>query len=135
MSANPIGFGNLGRSGYKQAVEKAFSPEFRNRLDAVIPFQSLDEAIILRIVDKFLDELRTRLADSAVTLKVSAAARADLARRGYDPVYGARPLARLIQTAISDVLAGELLFGRLSDGGEVRIGLRAGELTFAYGPA
>jgi ATP-dependent Clp protease ATP-binding subunit ClpA len=135
MSANPIGFGNLGRSGYKQAVEKAFSPEFRNRLDAVIPFQSLDEAIILRIVDKFLDELRTRLADSAVTLKVSAAARADLARRGYDPVYGARPLARLIQTAISDVLAGELLFGRLSDGGEVRIGLRAGELTFAYGPS
>ena len=70
-----------------------------------------------------------------MTLKVSAAARADLARRGYDPVYGARPLARLIQTAISDVLAGELLFGRLSDGGEVRIGLRAGELTFAYGPS
>ncbi|MDY0270522.1 ATP-dependent Clp protease ATP-binding subunit ClpA [Trichloromonas sp.] len=135
MSAHPIGFGNLGRSGYKQAVEKTFSPEFRNRLDAIIPFQALDEAIILRIVDKFLDELRARLADSAVTLKVSAAARAHLARQGYDPTYGARPLARLIQTAISDVLAGELLFGRLSDGGEVRIGLRGGELTFVYGPS
>jgi ATP-dependent Clp protease ATP-binding subunit ClpA len=135
MSAAPIGFGNPARSGFKQAVDKTFSPEFRNRLDAIIPFQALDEAVTIRIVDKFLGELRQRLGESSVTLAVSAAARAHLARRGYDAVYGARPLARLIQTEISDVLAGEILFGRLSEGGQVRIGVRGGELTFVYGRA
>ncbi len=133
MSATPIGFGSPERSGFKQAVDKTFSPEFRNRLDAIIPFKALDEAVTIRIVDKFLGELRQRLGESRVTLTISAAARAHLARRGYDAVYGARPLARLIQTEISDVLAGEILFGRLSNGGEARIGVRGGELTFAYG--
>ncbi|WP_432822488.1 ATP-dependent Clp protease ATP-binding subunit ClpA [Trichloromonas sp.] len=132
MSATPIGFGTPARAGLKQAVEKTFSPEFRNRLDAIIPFHALDEKITIRIVDKFLGELRTRLKENGVSLVVSAAARAQLARRGYDPVYGARPLARLIQTEISDVLAGEILFGRLSDGGDVRIGVSGGALTFAW---
>ncbi len=132
MSATPIGFGSPERAGLKQAVEKTFSPEFRNRLDAIIPFMALDEKITIRIVDKFLGELRTRLKENGVTLAVSPSARAHLARRGYDPVYGARPLARLIQTEVSDVLAGEILFGRLSDGGAVRIGVRGGVLTFAW---
>jgi ATP-dependent Clp protease ATP-binding subunit ClpA len=132
MSATPIGFGSPERAGLKQAVEKTFSPEFRNRLDAIIPFHALDEKITIRIVDKFIGELRLRLEENGVTLAVSASARAHLARRGYDPVYGARPLARLIQTEVSDVLAGEILFGCLSGGGTVRIGVRGGELTFAW---
>ncbi|OHB32512.1 MAG: ATP-dependent Clp protease ATP-binding subunit ClpA [Desulfuromonadaceae bacterium GWC2_58_13] len=132
MSATPIGFGSPERAGLKQAVEKTFSPEFRNRLDAIISFAALDEKITILIVDKFLGELRARLGGNGVTLAVSAAARAHLARRGYDPVYGARHLARLIQTELSDVLASEILFGRLSDGGAVRIGVRGGVLTFTW---
>ncbi|MEJ2201163.1 MAG: AAA family ATPase, partial [Desulfuromonadaceae bacterium] len=132
MSATPIGFGNLERAGLKQAVEKTFSPEFRNRLDAVIPFHALSEKVMVCIVNKFLDELRKSLAERNVALKVTSAAKLHLARRGYDPVYGARPLARLLQTSISDVLAGEILFGRLHDGGAVRIGLQRGDLTFAW---
>ena len=120
-------------SSPRQAVERTFSPEFRNRLDAIIGFRALDAATMLQVVDKFLGELAERLAERGVRLTVSAAARRDLARRGYDPLYGARPLGRLLQTSIGDVIAGEILFGRLATGGHVSVGLRQGALTFGYG--
>ena len=132
MSANPIGFGGRPATSPRQAVERTFSPEFRNRLDAIIPFRALDEAVMERVVDKFLGELRTQLADKRVRLQVSGAARADLARRGYDPLFGARPLGRLLQSEVSDVIAGEILFGALKRGGTVQIGSRGGRLTFRY---
>ncbi len=132
MSAHPIGFGNIEPGSFKVAVEKTFSPEFRNRLDAVIPFGHLDEKIMRKVVDKFLAELQERLREKNVTILLSPSARSWLARRGYDPVYGARPLARLMQSEISDTIATEILFGRLSRGGEVRVGLREKQLTFKY---
>jgi ATP-dependent Clp protease ATP-binding subunit ClpA len=132
MSANPIGFGGGVPGSPKQAVEKLFSPEFRNRLDAIIPFRALSETVMEKVVDKFLAEFSGRLAEKKVTLALSPSARRDLARRGYDPLFGARPLARLMQTEIGDVIAGEILFGRLSRGGAVRIGLKADKLTFNY---
>jgi ATP-dependent Clp protease ATP-binding subunit ClpA len=132
MSATPIGFGGGVPGSPKQAVEKLFSPEFRNRLDAIIPFRALSETVMEKVVDKFLAEFSGRLAEKKVTLALSPSARRDLARRGYDPLFGARPLARLMQTEIGDVIAGEILFGRLSRGGAVRIGLKADKLTFNY---
>jgi len=133
MSANPIGFSKTASTGDpRHAVERTFSPEFRNRLDAIIAFSSLAEEVIVRIVDKFFNELATPLEEKGVVLKVSPAARRYFAQRGYDPVYGARPLARLIQTEVSDVIASEILFGRLSKGGTVRLGLRQDALTFSY---
>jgi len=113
-------------------VEKHFSPEFRNRLDAVIAFKGLDLPIIEKVVEKFVGELQQRLTDRGVRLTLSPKARTQLARRGYDPVFGARPLGRLIQTEISDVIADEILFGRLSKGGRLRIGLKDERLTFSY---
>jgi ATP-dependent Clp protease ATP-binding subunit ClpA len=132
MSANPIGFGKEEGGSPRQAVERTFSPEFRNRLDAIIPFHGLGEDTMLKIVDKFIEELRSRLTERRVKLALSPAARSDLAHRGYDPRFGARPLARLIQAEIGDTIAQEILFGELQDGGEVRIGCRAGKLTYHF---
>ena len=132
MSAVPIGFGQRSSVTPKNAVEKAFSPEFRNRLDAVINFRALDEEIMLQVVDKFLRQLAAQLAEQGVKLKVSATARRELARRGYDPLYGARPLGRLIQAELSDPLAGKILFGELRQGGEVRVGYRGERFIFRY---
>ncbi len=132
MSAKPIGFGNAETRGGKQAVERTFSPEFRNRLDAIISFKALSEEIITRVVDKFLGELGAPLHEKGITIKASPAAKRYLAGKGYDAIYGARPLARLIQSEISDVIAGEILFGQLARGGAVRIGLKNGTLTFSY---
>ena len=133
LSAQPIGFGtSAGGGSSKQAVEKTFSPEFRNRLDAVIPFLALGTKVMAKVVDKFVAELQQQLSDKGVQLQLSAAARADLVTRGFDPIYGARPLARLIQRELGDVLAAEILFGRLSRGGVVRIGCQRGKLSFDY---
>jgi ATP-dependent Clp protease ATP-binding subunit ClpA len=134
MSANPIGFGGGSPAAPRQAVEKTFSPEFRNRLDAIIPFQALNEPIMERVVDKFAGELGQLLAEKKVHLALSPGARRELARRGYDPVFGARPLARKMQSEISDVIATEILFGRLAKGGSVQVGCREGRLTFRYLP-
>jgi ATP-dependent Clp protease ATP-binding subunit ClpA len=132
MSSLPIGFGERLPGGVGQAVEKTFSPEFRNRLDAVISFKPLTEAVMVQVVDKFVCQLQASLSERKVTLKLSPAARRNLGRRGYDPVFGARPLGRLIETELGDVLADEVLFGRLVRGGEVRVGIRAGKLDFRY---
>jgi ATP-dependent Clp protease ATP-binding subunit ClpA len=133
ISGTPLGFGqrsNVGKG--KEAIEKIFSPEFRNRLDAMIFFNSLSPEIIERVVDKFVKELDLQLNEKRVFLRLTSKARQWLAQRGYDPVFGARPMARLIQTEIKRVLADEILFGKLQNGGGVEVDENEGKLTFAY---
>ncbi len=132
MSSAPIGFGDRLPGEARQAVEKTFSPEFRNRLDAIISFRPLDEQVMTRVVDKFIRQLQSSLQERKVTLSLTDGARRDLARRGYDPVFGARPLGRLIESEIGNLLADEILFGQLSAGGKVRISCRSGQLNFSY---
>jgi ATP-dependent Clp protease ATP-binding subunit ClpA len=111
-----------------EVIKRTFSPEFRNRLDAIIEFKPLDHKTILSVVDKFLVELQAQLDDKKVAMDVDEAARAWLAERGYDKVMGARPMARLIQEKIKRALAEELLFGKLEHGGHVIVGVKDGEL-------
>jgi ATP-dependent Clp protease ATP-binding subunit ClpA len=132
MSSAPIGFGGRPPGEARQAVEKTFSPEFRNRLDGIITFRALDEEVMVHVVDKFIRQLQASLAERKVTLSLTDGARRDLARRGYDPVFGARPLGRLIEAEVGNRLADEILFGRLTGGGKVRISCRAGELNFSF---
>ena len=138
-SATPIGFGDdqasTARGRMKAAVERIFSPEFRNRLDAVVPFDPLTPATMETIVEKFILQLEAQLAERRVAVALDPAARAWLARKGYDPVYGARPLARVVQAEVRNPLTDEILFGRLEHGGTVRIGLADDALTFAIEPA
>jgi ATP-dependent Clp protease ATP-binding subunit ClpA len=135
MSGAPLGFGARSNAGKgKEAIEKMFSPEFRNRLDAMIVFNSLSMEIIERVVDKFIIELDHQLNEKKVFLQLSAKARRWLAERGYDPMFGARPMARLIQNEIKRVLADEILFGKLANGGKVDIDEEEGKLTFLYSP-
>lgn len=119
-------------AGESQAVKDTFSPEFRNRLDAIISFKPLAEDIILKVVDKFIADLGRRLGKQRVVLAVSDEARRYFARTGYDPAYGARPLGRVIQDKLKKRLADELLFGKLSGGGEVTVDLDGDELVFKY---
>lgn len=137
MSGRDIGFGGDNNRADKgmQAVNKLFSPEFRGRLDEIIQFHPLEHNVMEQIVDKFLNQLNERLLPQKIQLEVSAAAKAWLTRKGFDPDFGARPLARLIQTAISDKLADEILFGRLQAGGKVRADRGAetsDELVFSF---
>jgi ATP-dependent Clp protease ATP-binding subunit ClpA len=135
MSGATIGFGDpKGDSADKgkKAIEKIFSPEFRNRLDGIINFNALDVEIMKMIVDKFMQEFADQLAVKKVTLAYSEKVRKWLAKKGYDPQYGARPLARVIQTHIKDVLADEILFGRLEKGGGVELDMDGDELVFEY---
>src|SRR5690348_8282247 len=111
-----------------ETIRKAFAPEFRNRLDAIIQFASLDMEHILRVVDKFLIELETQLQEKHVSLNVDADARRWLAEHGFDPQMGARPMARTIQDSVKRPLADELLFGKLADGGKVYLGVKDGKL-------
>ncbi|MEY4210120.1 MAG: ATP-dependent Clp protease ATP-binding subunit ClpA, partial [Pseudomonadota bacterium] len=114
-----------------KALERSFSPEFRNRLDAILQFKSLDISVVGSVVDKFIFELEALLADKNVTLSLDAGARNWLALRGYDAKMGARPMARLIQEKIKKPLAEDLLFGRLANGGHVRIEVENDALLFA----
>jgi len=117
------------------AIERLFSPEFRNRLDTVIQFGSLNRESVLRVVDKLVLELEAQLEDRDVSLDLEDSARQWIAERGYDPKMGARPMARIIQEHIKRPLAEELLFGELSDGGSVRIILgENGEPAFVVTP-
>jgi ATP-dependent Clp protease ATP-binding subunit ClpA len=104
-------------------LKRQFTPEFRNRLDATISFRPLDEEVILRVVDKFLMQLEAQLTEKKVEVSFTDELRRWLASKGFDPLMGARPMARLIQDSIRAVLADELLFGRLVDGGRITIGL------------
>ena len=136
MSQQTIGFGDVKKDtaskGIK-AIEKMFSPEFRNRLDEVINFNSLNLDIMRKVVDKFIKELNGQLTAKKITLSISDRVRTWLAKKGYDPQYGARPLARVIQTEIKDALSDEILFGRMQKGGEVGIDLKNDKLIFDYG--
>ncbi len=129
-----IGFGSEVRQGDDhEAVNRLFTPEFRNRLDAIISFKALGPETIGRVVDKFVLQLEEQLADRNVTIELSAEARKWLAEKGYDHLFGARPLARIIQEHIKKPLAEELLFGRLAKGGIVRVERSAEDkLTFEF---
>jgi ATP-dependent Clp protease ATP-binding subunit ClpA len=98
-----------------------FTPEFRNRLDAIVGFKALDENVIMRVVDKFLLQLEGQLAEKKVEVTFSDTLRKHLAKKGFDPLMGARPMQRLIQDTIRKALADELLFGRLTDGGRLSV--------------
>ena len=122
LQKRAIGFGNSREAGDEMAeIRRMFSPEFRNRLDATISFAALDRDVILRVVDKFLMQLEEQLHEKKVDIVFSDALRTHLARKGFDPVMGARPMARLIQDTVRKALADELLFGRLVNGGKVEV--------------
>jgi ATP-dependent Clp protease ATP-binding subunit ClpA len=128
-----IGFEREARIGDDmEAIERMFTPEFRNRLDAIIPFAALTPEVVQRVVDKFVIQLEVQLADRQVTIELSDDARAWLAEKGFDQRFGARPLARVIQEHIKKPLAEELLFGRLASGGIVRVTLKEGRPAFEY---
>ncbi len=122
MNKATIGFTNKRESGDEMGdIKRLFTPEFRNRLDAIVSFRALDEAIILRVVDKFLLQLETQLEAKKVEATFTDALRKHLAKNGFDPLMGARPMQRLIQDTIRKALADELLFGRLTDGGHITV--------------
>jgi ATP-dependent Clp protease ATP-binding subunit ClpA len=133
-----IGFGRGKREGEdEEAIKKLFTPEFRNRLDAVIPFAPLNRSTIDKVVEKFVLELEAQLADRDVTFDLTPEATRWLGEKGYDEAFGARPLARVIQDSIKKPLADEILFGKLKDGGTVRILLdrEKDKLAFEFVPA
>ena len=133
LSKAPIGFmHNIADQDDSEEIKRTFTPEFRNRLDAIVPFKALAEETVAQIVDKFVMQLEAQLSDRNVVITLSDAARKHLAKKGYDPAMGARPLARVIQDDIKKVLAEELLFGKLVDGGDVIIDLAEDELFFEY---
>ena len=133
MSSGTIGFGeNTPKAPSKKAIEKVFSPEFRNRLDNTISFAGLPEEVVLMVVEKMLVELEVKLQHQKVIINVTEAAKTWLAKKGYDPAFGARPMGRTIQREIETILADEVLFGKLENGGEVSIGLKKDQLNFKY---
>ena len=133
LAKEAIGFGRDGREGDDQdAIKRLFTPEFRNRLDAIIGFAPLAPEVVARVVEKFVMQLEAQLADRNVTIELSSAAKEWLAERGYERLYGARPLARVIQEHIKKPLAEELLFGKLTKGGSVMVTLKDGKLDFEF---
>jgi ATP-dependent Clp protease ATP-binding subunit ClpA len=133
MAKEAIGFGREGREGEDEdAIKRMFTPEFRNRLDAVIGFAGLTPEIVGRVVEKFVMQLEAQLADRNVTIELSSAAKEWLAERGYERLYGARPLARVIQEHIKKPLAEELLFGKLTKGGAVKVTMKDKKLDFEF---
>ncbi|MEM8915708.1 MAG: ATP-dependent Clp protease ATP-binding subunit ClpA, partial [Pseudomonadota bacterium] len=133
ISKAAIGFERSDRSGEDQEeIERLFTPEFRNRLDSIIGFAHLTPDIVSLIVDKFVMQLETQLADRNVIIELTDEARKWLAREGYDQQFGARPLSRVIQENIKKPLASELLFGKLSKGGPVRVKVVEDKIDFDY---
>ena len=136
MARQGIGFGDVSKEDAgDEAVKRMFSPEFRNRLDATVPFSYLPTEVISRVVDKFILQLELQLAEQNVHIQFDSDARAWLAERGYDKLYGARPMARLLQDKVKQPLAEELLFGKLAHGGEVHVSLKEDALSFELTPA
>jgi len=136
MAAAAIGFGDVSNQEKGQkALEKLFSPEFRNRLDAIVHFGRLSPAAVERVVDKFFTELEEQLAGRRIAIELTPAARRWFAERGYDATFGARPMARLIQDRVKRPLANEMLFGTLRDGGRAELDVAGDDLTIAYVPA
>jgi ATP-dependent Clp protease ATP-binding subunit ClpA len=143
LAGAAFGFHKSKREGDdREAIDRLFAPEFRNRLDAIVPFARLPESVIARVVDKFILQLEAQLSDRNVTIELTDEAREWLVKNGYDEAMGARPMARVIQTQIKTPLADEVLFGRLKGGGVVKVVVTADEtgakkLSFVYpeGPA
>ena len=135
MARQGIGFGDVSKEDAQdEAVKRMFTPEFRNRLDAIVPFTYLGRDTVARVVDKFILQLELQLAEQNVHIQFDTDARGWLAEKGYDKLYGARPMARLIQEKIKQPLAEELLFGKLSGGGEVHVSLKDGQPSFELTP-
>ncbi|HEY4393350.1 MAG TPA: ATP-dependent Clp protease ATP-binding subunit ClpA [Polyangia bacterium] len=138
LSRRMPGFGAAGDQRFgdtDEAFKRMFSPEFRNRLDAKVDFAPLDPKVMGQIVDKFIAELGTQLAERKVKIELSSAARAYLGKKGYDPMNGARPLGRVIQDEIKRPLTDEMLFGKLASGGTVRVDVADDKVTFAFNTA
>jgi ATP-dependent Clp protease ATP-binding subunit ClpA len=136
MAREGIGFGALTREDVQEdAVKKMFTPEFRNRLDAIVPFAYLPPAVVARVVDKFILQMELQLADRGVDIQLDDDARKWLTDRGYDKMYGARPMGRLVQEKIKQPLAEELLFGKLVNGGEVKVRIKDNAPSFEITPA
>ncbi|MFN3826236.1 MAG: ATP-dependent Clp protease ATP-binding subunit ClpA [Micavibrio sp.] len=133
MARAPMGFERDMRvEDDQEEIKRLFTPEFRNRLDAIVPFKALGPETVIRVVEKFVIQLEAQLADRGVEIELSQAAREHLAKIGYDPHMGARPLSRIIQEKVKRPLAEELLFGRLVNGGIVHVDLKGEELVFSY---
>ncbi|HET7451344.1 MAG TPA: AAA family ATPase, partial [Thermoanaerobaculia bacterium] len=115
----------------KAAIERLFAPEFRNRLDAIVSFRPLTPAVMETIVEKFVRELEAQIAERKIAISLTPAARVYLAQKGYDPAFGARPLARVIQAELRDPLTEEILFGKLQHGGRVVVELADGRVTLS----
>jgi ATP-dependent Clp protease ATP-binding subunit ClpA len=136
MARQGIGFGDVSKEDAgDEAVKKMFTPEFRNRLDAIVPFAYLGKNTVARVVDKFILQLELQLAEQNVHIQFDSDARSWLAEKGYDKLYGARPMGRLIQEKVKQPLAEELLFGKLVDGGEVHVSIKDGKPAFEMTPA
>ena len=132
MSERTIGFLGDSKGKEQKVLKNLFSPEFRNRLDATITFSALELETVEKVVDKMVLELQQQLASKKVSIALSPAARSWLAKEGYEPAFGARPLRRLIMKEIGDVLTEEILFGNLTKGGKVKIGRKNNKTTFSY---
>ncbi|MEO5604135.1 MAG: AAA family ATPase, partial [Novosphingobium sp.] len=136
MAKQGIGFGDVSKEDAgDEAVKRMFTPEFRNRLDAIVPFAYLGTEVVSRVVDKFILQLELQLTDQNVHIQFDSEARVWLGERGYDKLYGARPMARLIQEKVKQPLAEELLFGKLAHGGEVHVSVKDAALSFELTPA
>jgi ATP-dependent Clp protease ATP-binding subunit ClpA len=134
LSSGGVGFRNSSDSkgNAKGVIERTFTPEFRNRLDAWVPFKALDLDVIKLIVDKFINELNGQLAEKRVLVKLTKEAREWLATNGFDARYGARPMSRLIHEKIKQPLANEILFGKLTDGGSVAVSAKNGDFYLDF---
>jgi ATP-dependent Clp protease ATP-binding subunit ClpA len=132
MATQAIGFSGDRAGDGAKAIDKLFSPEFRNRLDEIVRFDNLHPDVMLRVVEKFVVEMQAQLRERKVRIELSPSARQRLAEKGYDRDFGARPLARLIQKEIQDPLADEILFGRLSKGGLVRVDVVEDKFDFSF---
>ncbi len=136
MASQGIGFGDVSKEDAgDEAVKRMFTPEFRNRIDAIVPFSYLPTEVISRVVDKFILQLELQLAEQNVHIQFDSDAREWLGTRGYDKLYGARPMARLIQDKVKQPLAEELLFGKLRYGGEVHVSVKDDAMGFELTPA
>ena len=136
MARQGIGFGDVSKEdASEEAVKRMFTPEFRNRLDAIVPFGYLGKNTVARVVDKFILQLELQLAEQNVDIQFDKEARAWMADKGYDKLYGARPMGRLIQEKIKQPLAEELLFGKLADGGEVAVTMKDDKPSFELTPS